>query len=62
MEEGELPDRSAKGRKVEKENRKSHKEKECNRLREEFEVGGFMAQKVVEHRQKENGRRQRSVA
>ena len=29
--------------------------KECKRLREEFEVGGFMAQKrVVEHTQKEN--------
>ena len=35
---------------------------ECKSPREESEVGGFMAQKVVDYRQKEDVERQRSTA
>ena len=45
LEEGMVPDRKAKGWKVEEEKRRVTR-KECTRLREEFEAGGFVAQKV----------------
>ena len=43
LEEGRVPDRNAKGWKVEEQQSRATG-KECTRLREEFEVGGFMAQ------------------
>ena len=53
-----LKDGKLKGK---KEGRKEGMQK---RLREEFEVGGFMAQKLLclEHRQEKNAGRQRSLA
>ena len=50
--EERVPDRSARGREVEVYKRRVSR-KECKRLREEFEVGGFIAQdRFVEHCQK----------
>ena len=43
-----MPDRNAKGWKVEGEERRVTR-KECKRLREEFEVWGFMAQNELWH-------------
>ena len=63
LEQGDAPDRSAKGWKVEGAKEKSHQGRECSRLREEFEVWRFhRTQKVVEHRHEENVGRQGSNA
>ena len=50
LEEGEVPARNAIGWEGQK---RRATRKECKRLREECEVGGFMAQSVVEHRQQQ---------
>ena len=44
LEEGRVPERKEKGWNVKGENRRVTR-KECKRLREKLEVGGFMAQK-----------------
>ena len=44
LEEGRVPDRNAKGWNIEGENTRFTR-KECERLREEFDIRGFMAQK-----------------